>query len=135
MPNNYFIEVLDPENPSGPKKKATIPYDLILHYYKRLETRYDQFIEAKYVLENTSRLFGRCRLLSDGMWCYSGRPETWHVKPGVIAPFPKELVFAVYLNDRLIVYEFGAEPADPGDPYSPKDYKTRFGELKWKSTS
>ena len=68
-----------------------------------------------------------------GLWV--GCPTTWYIREDTKVPFPKNRLFAVYLNDRMYVYDFAAEYVDNEDLLSPKDWKNRFMGLIWKSTS
>ena len=135
MPKNYSFGTLDPSNPEGPKKEVIIPYELGLRYYKYDIVRYFNFYAVKEVLDNPKRIFSRIRVITDGGWCYVGRPTRWYVKEKLVEPFPKHLVYAVYVNDRMFLHGHRAELADQEDVLSPKDWKTRFGGLAWKSTS
>ncbi|MDB6039532.1 MAG: hypothetical protein JWM99_3373 [Verrucomicrobiales bacterium] len=51
------------------------------------------------------------------------------------AAFPDNLVFAVYLNSRFVIYECRAEIADKDDKDSPEDWENRYGALIWKNIS
>ena len=134
-PSNYECETLDPENPEGDKIKVIIPGDLYLRYYKYQRVRYENLRAVKHVLSSPQRIFWGVREYNEGGWCYVGRPERWHIRPEVVAPFPHDKVFAVYINPLKRMYEFGAECADPEEPGSPIGWKDRYRGLKWKSTS
>jgi hypothetical protein len=73
-------------------------------------------------------------VFNQGGWCYTARPEEWYIKEGIAVPFPKELVFAVYLNPYLRVYEGRAEHVDAADPLCPVNWRTRYRGLTWKNT-
>src|SRR6266516_2865758 len=105
MPNDYLIEIINPNNLKGPKTIAKIPYRVILNYYKYHPVRYENFRAAKCVLEHPDRIFSGVRQFNEGGWCFTGRPETWYILEGVSAPFPRHLIYAVYLNPKLDVYE------------------------------
>lgn len=134
MPQNFYIDIIDPDNPEGPKTQATIPHRLILQYYKYHPVRYENFRAAKFVLENPARIFAGVRQFNEGGWCFTGRPKQWYVKADAIVPFPDELVFAVYLNSRLFVYEARAEKSASDDPLCPEDWQDRYSALVWKNT-
>lgn len=85
-------------------------------------------------MDHPQRIFWGIREFNEGGWCYVGIPEEWHVRQDVIAPFPKNKVFAVYINPLRRLFEYGAEPADPEDPMSPIGWKDRYRGLKWKNT-
>lgn len=126
---------MDPREPLGPGVEATIPGDLIARFYKHYSVRYNNFIAAKYVLENPTRVFYGVRDLNEGFWCYVGRPDTWCVTERVEATFPQDRVFAVYLNAGFIVYDFRAEKADARDPLCPINWEQRYRGLVWQNIS
>jgi len=134
MPNDYFLEVIDPNNPKGNKAKARLPHRLYMNYFKYHPVRYENLRATKYVLEHTARIFYGVRRFNEGGWCYTGRPESWCIREGVTAPFPTNLVYAVYLNSRLAIYEARAENAAQDDTLCPADWQNRYGGLTWKST-
>ncbi len=135
MADDFACPIIDPQNPTGPKVDAIFPGDLTLRYYKYSPVRYFNLITAKHVLDNAERIFFGVREFNEGGWCYTGRPDEWYIRENVIAPFPGDKVFAVYLNPNLRVYECRAEYADPDDPLSPVDWQKRYRGLIWKSTS
>jgi hypothetical protein len=63
------------------------------------------------------------------------RPREWYVRGGRLVPFPDDLVYALYINDAMWLYEWRAENVDHEDPLNPRGWKERFKALKWKSTS
>ena len=86
------------------------------------------------VLEKPNRIFkGIIRPVSVNGWCFVGQPDEWYIRKNVLVPFDKnKYVYAVFLNDRMSVYDFRAEYRDQEDTLSPKDWKNRFGVLIWK---
>lgn len=132
---NYKCETLDPDNPDGPRICVEIPVHLYERLYKYAPVRYENLRAVKHVLKNPERIFAGLRKLHEGGWCYTGVPEMWYIKPQVVVPFPDHLVFAVYVNPRKVVFEFGAERVDSDDPFSPIDWDKRYGAPIWKSTS
>lgn len=135
MAANFACKTIDPNNLEGPKIDAIFPGDLTLRLYKYSPVRYQNLAAAKHVLEHPERIFYGVREYNEGGWCYTGRPEQWCIKEGVSAPFPKDLVFAVYLNPNMWIYESRAERAAEDDPMCPMNWKERYGGLVWKSTS
>ena len=135
MPTNFSIQIVNPANISGPKIEAIIPHNLILHCYKYNPVKHENFRAARFVLENPKRIFSGIREFNDGGWCFTGRPQKWHVKENVEVPFPDKYVFAVFLNSRFVIYEFRAERVAGDDEYCPVDWQNRFGALIWTSTS
>ena len=135
MARNIACKIIDPRNPTGPKIEGIFPEDLSVRYLKYSPVRFWNLIAAKYVLEHTQRIFFGVREFNEGGWCYTGRPSEWYIRERIVVPFPKGLVFAVYLNPFMKVYESRAERADADDPMCPVDWQQRYGELIWKSTS
>ncbi len=74
-------------------------------------------------------------MFNQGGWCYTGRPAECYIREAVIVPFPKDRVFAVYLNPNLQVYECRAEYSAGDDPLCPVDWQERYRGLTWKSIS
>jgi|DewCreStandDraft_4_1066084.scaffolds.fasta_scaffold121423_2 hypothetical protein len=135
MSHDYFQPIINPTDPKGEKVKAVLPHRLILMYYKYYPVRYENLRAAKFVLENPERIFNGVRQFNEGGWCFTGRPRIWHVKEDVTVPFPDDLVFAVYLNSRFVVYECRAERAATDDPNCPEDWQNRYSGLVWKNIS
>ena len=135
MTADYVCKTVDPNNPTGPPTDAIFPGDLTLRYYKYSPVRYWNLIAAKYVLQHTGRIFFGVREYNEGGWCYTGRPAEWYLREDRTAPFPKDMVFAVYLNPNMRVYECRAEYAADDDPLCPVDWQNRYRGLVWKSTS
>ena len=135
LAKEYACKVIDPQNPKGPKIDAVFPLDLARRYYKSSPVRYENLRAAKYVLEQTQRIFSGVREFNEGGWCYTGRPTEWCVKNGVTAPFPHDKVFAVYLNPNMRVYEWRTEYCAEDDPLCPVNWQERYRGLVWRSTS
>jgi hypothetical protein len=135
LAQGYEILTINPRDPTGPKIPALFPIGLIERYHKYRFVDFQNLQVAKHVLENPKRIYSVLREFDkEERWCYTGRPGHWWVVENVTAPFPDHLVFAVYLNSRMIVYQSRAERAAQDDPMSPVDWKNRYGELAWKST-
>ena len=135
MAADFACKTIDPSNPTGPKVDAIFPGDYTLRLYKYSSVDYENLRAAKYVLEHTERVFFGVREFNEGGWCYTGRPIEWHIEEGVVAAFPDNMIFAVYLNPNMRVYECRAEYVDVDDARCPKDWQTRYRGLTWKSTS
>jgi hypothetical protein len=135
MAADYACRTRDPKDPGEGFADAISPADLTLRWYKYLPVRYENLRAAKYVLENVWRIFRGVRQFNRGGWCYTGRPKTWYIRPDSCVPFPEHLVYAVYLNPNLRVYEARAEDRAPDDPMCPVDWKNRYEALIWKRTS
>jgi len=133
--NDYVQPIINPVDVTGPRINAIIPCDLILRYYKMHPVRYENFRAAKTVMEEPVRIFSGVRQFNEGGWCFTGRPEIWHIREAVTAPFPDNLVFAVYLNPAFVVYECRAEKSADDDGDCPYDWQNRYTGLIWKRTS
>jgi len=131
----YRIEIINPGDPLGPKTMAILPDRLIQKYYKDYPVRFENLKAAKSVLENPQRIFSGVRAFNEGGWCFTGKPLSWNIRESVIAPFPDNLVFSVYLNSRLYIYETRAEYCAQNDSLCPVDWENRYEGLVWKSTS
>lgn len=135
MAADFACQTIDPKNPTGPKVDAIFPGDLTERYFKYSPVRYMNLIAAKFVLEHAERIYFGVREFNEGGWCYTARPEQWCIRERVEAPFPKDKVFAVYLNPNMRVYECRAEYVADDDPFAPEDWQERYRGLTWKSTS
>jgi hypothetical protein len=135
MPNNFPIDIINPNNPAGEKVQAIFPYAWFSHLYKFYPIRYKNLEVAKFVLQNPKRIFSGIRHYNQGGWCFTGKPVLWHIRENVQAPFPDNLIFTVYLNPRLYIYEARAENCANDDNLCPEDWKNRYGGLIWKSIS
>jgi len=135
LAHTFSYPTINPLDPDGAKAEVIFEGNLALYWYKHLPVQYQNLQVVKEVLDNPKRIFSKIRPITRGGWCYVGRPKIWYVAENCTASFPEDRVFAVFLNDRKVVYTFRAEFADGEDPLSPKDWKNRFGGLVWKSTS
>ena len=135
MAADYACETIDPNNPTGPKTKAIFPGEYSLRLYKYSPVEYENLRAAKYVLEHPQRIFFGVREFNEGGWCYTGRPIEWCVKEGEVRPFPQNIVFAVYLNPNMRVYECRAEFVADDDQLSPANWRKRYRGVIWKNTS
>lgn len=133
--HDFETDIIDPNNPAGPRVQATIPHRLILNYYKFYPVRYENFRAVRHVLAHTERIFTGIRRFNEGGWCFTGKPRLWYIREGVEVPFDDTLVFTVYINPRLVVHEARAEKADQDDGMCPDDWQNRYGGLIWKNTS
>jgi hypothetical protein len=136
---DFHCETRNPKDPTGSKITVVLPGKLIERYHKKTYVAFQNFEAAKEVLDNPQRIFTVIREFGEEQrWCYSGHPERWYVAENVAAPFPEDLVFAVYLYagaSAIIIYNWRAEHAAQDDPMSPVDWQNRYGELLWRSTS
>jgi hypothetical protein len=132
---DFACKTIDPNDPTGPKIDAIFPGVYTLRLYKYSPVDYENLRAAKHVLENPKRIFFGVRVFNQGGWCYTGRPPEWYIKERAVVPFPKDRVFAVYLNPNMQVYECRAEYTDAVDPLCPVNWQDRYRGLTWKSTS
>lgn len=135
MAADYACQTISPDDPDGPRVDAIFPADFTLRLYKYAPVQYNNLIVARQVLLSPLRIFYGIREYNQGGWCYTGRPAEWYVRENTVVPFPASLVFAVYLNPNMRVYECRAERADPDDTCNPVDWRNRYRGLIWKSTS
>jgi len=135
LAGNFACKTIDPNNPTGSKVDVIFPGDYTLHLFKHSPVDYENLRAAKHVLENTDRIFFGVREFNEGGWCYTGRPDEWYIRERVVAPFPKDKVFAVYVNPNMRVYECRAEYVADDDALCPLNWQTRYRGLTWKSTS
>ncbi len=135
MANDYFINIINPLDPAGEPTRARIPHRVYLQYFKFYPVRYENLRATKHVLENPLRIFSGVRAFNEGGWCFTGRPISWYIRPDVVVPFPAELVFCVYLNARLSMYEARADKGATDDPDCPAAWQNRYQELVWKRIS
>lgn len=132
---DFEILTVNPKDPYGPKIPAIVPLGLIKRYHKYRSVDFENLRAAKHVLENPQRIFSVLREFGDEeRWCYTGRPERWYAAENVTAPFPDNLVFAVYLDSRIRIYQSRAERVAEDDRMSPVSWQSRYGGLVWKST-
>ncbi len=92
------------------------------------------------VLNNPNRIFAglkRQHSNSNNKLCVVGKPKNWYIggNDSSITPFPPNLVYLVFLNERNSIFEFRAEKADTEDALSPEDWKNRFSKRIWKKDS
>jgi hypothetical protein len=132
---NYDIETVNPDKPDGPPVKVTIPAEVSTWAFKHNPVRYQNLMAARDVLVDPKRIFWGIRQFSDGGWCYCGRPEQWTIKEGVVATFPDNLVYTVYVDPRWNLFEWRAAEAADDDPMCPVGWRERYRGLRWKSTS
>jgi hypothetical protein len=132
---NFFCKTRDPNDPDGPCIDAIFPAYYTSKLFKHSPVDYENLRAAKYVLEHPERIFYGIREFNEGGWCYTGQPADWYIRDGIQVPFPKHLVFAVYLNPNMQVYECRAERVADDDAFSPADWKTRYRGLTWKNIS
>ena len=133
MPRWLTYKTLDPLDPhSGSKTEVKFPVDLVEHLNRNKPVDYYNLRTAAKVLDEPNRIFYGLRPLYEGGWCYVGKPSEWWIREGVVVPFPPKMVFAIYLENNLVVYTFRAEYADANDDLSPRHWDERYQKLVWK---
>ncbi len=135
MAANFVCRTRDPKNPEQGTADAIFPGAYTERLYKVAQVQYLNLVAAKFVLENVERIFFGVREYNEGGWCYTARPEQWHIRADVVVPFPPDKVFAVYLNPLMYVYECRAEFAADDDATCPINWRDRYRGLIWKRTS
>jgi len=124
--SNFECETLDPRDPRGPRVKVVLPGDLITRVYKWQRVSYENLRCVKHVLEVVECIFFGIREYNEGGWCYTGRPERWHVTAERVEPFPDDLIYAVYVNPRMRIYEWRAEDVAVENRGCPKNWQQRY---------
>jgi hypothetical protein len=75
MGKHFEIETIDPRNLPNGRAIVTIPYNLIIRFYKFRPVDYENFRAAKEVLENPKRIFTGIRAHNEGAVIYRS-PES-----------------------------------------------------------
>ena len=135
MTKSYGVHTRDPRDPFGEKTTVWFPGELILGYYKKDPTHYANIETAVWVLESPLLIFEGVRQLNKGGWCFVGKPPQWYVADRVVATFPEKLVYSVYINPSLYVYNFRADEVDASDARYPLDWRNRYRREIWPATS
>ena len=135
MAYDYKCRTVNPDDPSGEALEVIIPAGVYLRAFKKDRVHYENLRAAKFVLDNVQRIFAGVREFNEGGWCLTARPTEWQLREGVIAPFPRTLVYAVYINHRQVLYEWRAEKVDAEDDLRPFDWRRRYEAMIWKRTS
>lgn len=134
MVKKFFeCETIDPGNPSSDRITVKFPFSLIERWKHKEITQFYNVATAKKVLDEPKRIFYGTRALSEGWWCYVGKPDIWYIRESVTSTFPSNKVFAVLLDADFEVYGFRSEPAAEDDPLAPNGWRERYGRLIWKS--
>ena len=129
----YSHPTIDPLDPcSGNTTKVKFHRGFLDHLSKDKPVDFFNLKTATRVLDAPNRISYGLRQLNEGGWCYVGKPNEWWLREAVIVPFPPNMVFAIYLSDDLIVYNFRAEYTDPIDELSPLNWAERYERLIWK---
>lgn len=113
-------------------------------YYRRImlyqPNDYINLATVHEVLNNPNRIFAGLNrpVIDSSEWkCVVGKPKNWFMGTDgdITAPFPRNLVYLVFLNDRYSLIGFYAYRADSEDPLSPEGWRDRFVERIWKRPS
>lgn len=131
----YECLTVDPNNPAGPRIEAFIPLDRARQIFKTNPIKFEHLRCVKQILEHPLHIYEGIRDKMEGGWCYVGRPLEWAIKEGVIAPFPQDKVFAVYLRSNMTVFDWQAEQTEEGESSCPKDWRQRYRRRVWSITS
>ena len=138
MANAYTFKITWPID--GKEKEIRVEYDNCDFLYRYWPNDFMNLFTVKEVLHNPNRIFSglnRPYSDSDNKLCVVGKPRHWYErgKSDTPVPFPPNLVYVVFLSERMSVFDFGAEDSDPQDPLSPIDFENRFRELTWPKRS
>ena len=92
------------------------------------------------VLHNPNRIFAGLNrpVIDSSKWmCVVGKPKNWFIGTDgkITAPFPRNLVYLIFLSERYSLIGFYADRADKEDPLSPEGWRDRFAERLWKTPS
>jgi hypothetical protein len=133
---DFFFEIMNPEDPEGPKVQCRIPGEVYEWHYKMNYVKYLNLTAARDVLLSPKLIFGGVRIFQQGGWCFVGTPSSVHLRENITVPLAPDVVYGVYLNPRLHVYEWRAEPRESPGSLFPKDWNDRYVKgLVWQSTS
>ena len=129
MTNAHILYAVDPRDLKR-QVEVRIEFDTFNRWFKRFyQTRGQNLRTAKEVLLHPTRIYvGLKRPFDQEGWCYVGKPNQWYIKETLV-PFPENLVYAVYLNDRRSVFDHYPEDADASDSLSMHDWENRFGDI------
>ncbi len=132
MVATYQLDAQDPHDPDS-VAKIKLPGDLIERFFRQSNTKVENLPLVAATLRQPDAVFEGIRERSTGGWCYTKtRPsDEWTIQDNISSTFPAHLLFAVYLNPRMHVYEWRAERAvRPGSAY-PEDWEARFLRCIW----
>lgn len=129
MTNAHVLYALDPTNLKN-KVEVRVEFNTVEYWAKfRYETRGLNLYTAQEVLLNPTKIYvGLKRPFDQDGWCYIGKPAQWSFKECDV-PFPKDRVYAVYLNSRRTLFDHYHEEADPRDHLSMEGWENRFEDV------
>ena len=129
----YTIEALNPEDPCGPRGCIFFPKSLELRLYKFRRADFENLKNVAVVTRQTKAVFKGVReeIERNWGWCYVGKPLFYYREDGTKVREGKNMVYTVYVNPRLEIYECGWEPSDPEDAFCPEDFHNRYGSRIW----
>ena len=135
--------VQEPEDRTGKARTyAWVSVHDLREIFKRNLWKFHNLRTAEVVLQNPHRVFKHIRTgqVRPG-WCYSKQVDRiWSADGTGTVRSRQGLVFSVYLNADLAVFEWGSDECEPSDPRSPRGASNgmgtptgRFGELVWRA--
>ena len=128
----FQVKAMNPLDPGGEPASVTIPCDLVKQWYKQNYVDWQNLVAAVKVLQDPLAIFGGVRAYREGGYCYVGRPDEWCIKRDCLAPFPEHLVFAVYVNLNLWLFDIQAERLERDSAFLPRGWQERYrGGLLW----
>ncbi len=131
---NELDGCVDPRNPTGPHCTLYVSESSLLRDYKYRPLLAMNLITGAKVLQTPDVIFKGIRKEQEpGFgYCFTGRPSAWHVSGGATAPFPRDLVYCVFVSTGLVVYHWRADGGvDSEHGIVPVDWENRFEEVLW----
>ena len=128
---------LDPFRPDGPLRDfwfSRIEFD---HAYTYLCWKALNSETAINVVAHPDAIYRGIRE-DKARWgfCYVGRPGRWYNRKEVLEPFPPDLAYCVFINNRYVVFEWRAEKlAGEIDRMALRHEDVRFEEVLWTRTT
>ncbi|MCX5674736.1 MAG: hypothetical protein NTX87_06985 [Planctomycetota bacterium] len=133
--DGILVDALNPHEQTGATWSVLLPIGLVRHWLKESEVDYQNLKHlVPEILRKPVAVFGGVRVYEQGGYCYLGKPADWYIRPNCLVPFPKERIFAVYVNPMCRLYEIQAEKVEPPSLYRPKGWKDRYEALLWSTT-
>jgi hypothetical protein len=130
--DGYDVEALNPHGQTAATWTVLVPVSLVRHWLKESEVDFQNLKHlVPAILRAPVAVFEGVRDYEEGGYCYLGKPTDWYVKPRCLVPFPKDRIFAVYVNPMRRLYDIQAEKTEPGSMYRPEGWKERYEALLW----
>ncbi len=127
---------VDPYDPSGGPGTYYFNVSDLKKTYKRAPQKLYNLETVREVLKNPHRIWRGIREDRAQWLCFCGQPAHWYIGFEESAPFPRDCLYCVFVNDLNVVYEWRAEKAaiiEPGRLLDLPGCEFRFQELIWPS--